>query len=178
MIVSGTLQDIEIVWKIVKHLASQPKGGVRLPSGSLLSPRCFQLLGYACLGFAGGFDRLHFLLEMAWDTCAEDELSYRFLKVRHMRFIICGFRCDIWSTRTLRGNSYSLPVLNLVEYQTLKGYDSWMVWETNPLFVLLHESIYTQGGQTNWSADRMRKEHFCSQFDPLEAIQEGTIILV
>lgn len=64
----------------MQFLGNQPEGGVRLPSGSFLSPRGLQLLGSG-LGFAGGFDRLHFVLEMAWDSQDEDELSYRFLKV-------------------------------------------------------------------------------------------------
>ncbi|GMH37792.1 hypothetical protein BSKO_05665 [Bryopsis sp. KO-2023] len=126
-------QDVELVWDIVKFLASQPEGGVRLSSGSLLTPRSLQLLGCSALGFAGGFDRLHFLLETVWDSEEKDEISCRFLK----------------------------------------GYESWMAWETNPLYVLLHEPIYTQGPGTNWAAHRVRTNHLKSQFDAVECAQEG-----
>ena len=31
-----------------------------------------------------------------------------------------------------------------------------MSWDTNPLYALLHESIYCQGAASNWSAQRIR----------------------
>lgn len=37
--------DVEAVQKIVRHLIMQPGGGVRTPSGNLLTPRSLQLLG-------------------------------------------------------------------------------------------------------------------------------------
>jgi hypothetical protein len=37
--------DVEAVQKIVAHLIRQPEGGVRTPSGNLLTPRSLQLLG-------------------------------------------------------------------------------------------------------------------------------------
>ena len=70
--------DVEVVQKIVRHIMSQPDGFVSLPSGSRLTPRSLQLLGCLGLGYAGGFDRLHYLLDTAFDG---NRLSYRFLKV-------------------------------------------------------------------------------------------------
>lgn len=37
--------DVDVVHRIVKFLAAQPEGGVRLSDGSLLTPRAFQVLG-------------------------------------------------------------------------------------------------------------------------------------
>ena len=35
-----------------------------------------------------------------------------------------------------------------------------MAWDSNPLYALLHESIYCQGGGTasNWAAHRVRRK--------------------
>jgi hypothetical protein len=46
-------EDVTVVQRIVSFLASQPEGGVRLPSGTLLTPRTFQLLGLSGLGSGG-----------------------------------------------------------------------------------------------------------------------------
>lgn len=120
---------MQIVRKVVAHLLDQPDGGVRLPSGSLLTPRSFQLLGCLGLGFAGGFDRLHFLLETCFDG---EDISYRFMK----------------------------------------AFESWMSWETNPLYVLLHEPIYSQGRAGNWSAHKIRTKRFFHLFDAEAALKE------
>lgn len=44
----------------------------------------------------------------------------------------------------------------------LQEFDSWMSWDTNPLYALLHESIYCQGAASNWSAQRIRQVGPCS----------------
>lgn len=49
-----------------------------LPRGGILTPRGVQMLGLAGLGSAGGFERLHFLLERTFDGQA---LSVNFLIV-------------------------------------------------------------------------------------------------
>jgi hypothetical protein len=36
---------VALVQRIVRHLAAQPDGGARLPSGTLLTPRLLQTLG-------------------------------------------------------------------------------------------------------------------------------------
>ncbi|KAL9435176.1 hypothetical protein AB3S75_021444 [Citrus x aurantiifolia] len=77
-------QDVEIVREIVKHLAESEGGGVLLPSGGILSPRVLQLVGLSALGSSTGFERLHYMLETAWDPVivpgAPKLLSYCFLK--------------------------------------------------------------------------------------------------
>lgn len=38
----------------------------------------------------------------------------------------------------------------------LQDFDNWMAWDTNPLYAILHESIYCQGAASNWAAHRVR----------------------
>jgi hypothetical protein len=45
--------DVALVQRIVALLAAQPEGGLRLPTGTLLTPRAFQLLGLSGLGSGG-----------------------------------------------------------------------------------------------------------------------------
>ena len=71
--------DIPVVQGIVRRLAEYPGGGVPLPTGGILSPRGFQLLGLSGLGSGGGFERLHYLLERAFDG---PDISLAFLSVR------------------------------------------------------------------------------------------------
>ncbi|KAG2483829.1 hypothetical protein HYH03_017352 [Edaphochlamys debaryana] len=59
--------DVEVVQRIVRHLAAQPGGGEALPGGSLLTPRLFQTLGLSGLGTGGSFERLHYLLDSFFD---------------------------------------------------------------------------------------------------------------
>ena len=126
-------QDAALVREIVSHLGSQPQGGIVLPSGSILTPRSFQLLGLGALGMAGGFERLHFMLEGFFD-------------------------------------SEGLPNPCFV-----KSFEQQMPWDTNPLYVLLHESIYCQpGGVSAWSAHRIRQEpEFRDLFDAEAAASNG-----
>ncbi|CAM6115733.1 unnamed protein product [Calypogeia fissa] len=78
-------QDEEVVRTIALHLAKAEGGGVLLPSGSTLSPRGLQLLGLSGLGSSGGFERLHYILERAWDPVlvpgAKKRLSHTFLRM-------------------------------------------------------------------------------------------------
>lgn len=77
-------QDVAIVQRLVMHLDSLPEGGAPLPRGGTLTPRALQLLGLGGMGSAGGFERLHFFLEGAFD---DGELSPVFLLVRpHLKF--------------------------------------------------------------------------------------------
>jgi pimeloyl-ACP methyl ester carboxylesterase len=71
--------DVERAQRIVLHLLNAPSGHVVTPAGNLLTPRSFQLLGLQCLGFAHGYERLHYLLEYAF-AAGMDVLSHKFLK--------------------------------------------------------------------------------------------------
>ncbi|EIE21357.1 alpha/beta-hydrolase [Coccomyxa subellipsoidea C-169] len=126
--------DVEAVQRIVTHLIKQPEGGVRTPSGNLLTPRSLQLLGLSGLGSGGGFERLHFLLEKAWDG---DEISLSFMK----------------------------------------SFDGWMPWDANPLYALLHESIYCEGRASRWAAHRVRNSDFSATFDAASSVANGNPVL-
>ncbi|KAI7844714.1 hypothetical protein COHA_001802 [Chlorella ohadii] len=125
--------DVEAAQKIVLHLAAQP-GGVTSPAGNRITPRSFQLLGLQALGFSHGFERLHYLLESAWDG---QQLSQKFKK----------------------------------------DFDSWMAWDTNPLYAILHESIYCQGAASNWAAHRIREAEYAAEFDAVARAKAGKPVM-
>ncbi|CAI9102030.1 OLC1v1000218C1 [Oldenlandia corymbosa var. corymbosa] len=133
-------QDAEVVRDIVNYLAESEGGGVALPSGGILTPRGLQLLGLTALGSSTGFERLHYMLERAWDPvlvpAAQRKISHYFLN----------------------------------------DYESWLSFDTNPLYALLHESIYCQGAASRWAAQRIRAEHE-NNFDAIKAAKEGRPVL-
>jgi hypothetical protein len=123
---------------VVQYLASQPNGHVLTPNGNYLTPRAFQALGLSCLGFSGGFERLHYMLEGAFD--GPDSLSRKFLK----------------------------------------EFDATMSFDTNPLYWLLHEPIYCQGGtEAGWAAQRVRGgcPELAAAFDAVAAVRAGQRVL-
>uniref|UniRef100_A0A803M322 AB hydrolase-1 domain-containing protein n=1 Tax=Chenopodium quinoa TaxID=63459 RepID=A0A803M322_CHEQI len=131
-------QDVEVVQDIVKFLANSEGGGVPLPSGGMLTPRGLQTLGLSGLGAGAGagFERLHYMLERAWDPVitpgAQKQLSYCFLN----------------------------------------AFDNWGAFNTNPLYVILHELIYCEGAPSQWAAHRVREANG-SKFDAIKAAKEG-----
>ncbi|KAK8711315.1 hypothetical protein V6N13_146599 [Hibiscus sabdariffa] len=58
----------------------------------------------------------------------------------------------------------------------LNAYESWVSFDTNPLYAILHESIYCQGASSRWSAHRVRADHE-SKFDAIKAAKEGRPVL-
>jgi len=45
-----------------------------------------------------------------------------------------------------------------LSYKFLKEFDSTMAWDSNPLYAIMHESIYCQGkGSSRWGAHRIRE---------------------
>ncbi|KXZ44286.1 hypothetical protein GPECTOR_70g517 [Gonium pectorale] len=60
-----------------------------------------------------------------------------------------------------------------------KSFLSWLTWDTNPLYALLHEPIYCQpGGAANWAADRVRNSPpFADLFDAHKAVQENRPVM-
>ncbi|XP_073143281.1 uncharacterized protein [Henckelia pumila] len=58
----------------------------------------------------------------------------------------------------------------------LNAYERWLSFDTNPLYALMHESIYCEGSSSSWSAHRIRSE-FDSQFDALKSVKEGRPVL-
>jgi len=43
-------------------------------------------------------------------------------------------------------------------YTFLRGFESALHFDTNPIFTLLHEACYTQGFASRWAAERLRSE--------------------
>ena len=60
----------------------------------------------------------------------------------------------------------------------LKDFDTLMAWDTNPLYAILHESIYCQNGASNWSAQRVREwDEYRTAFDAEAAVANGQSVL-
>ncbi len=97
-------EDLDRVRRIHERLEAHD---VRLPSGDRLTPRRFQQVGNM-LGMSNGAERLHYLLELPYDSRA--------------------FLYDV---------------------------DNWMFFNRNPIYAILHEACYADGGATRWSADRV-----------------------
>ncbi|WP_402462256.1 alpha/beta fold hydrolase [Isoptericola aurantiacus] len=105
--------DVERIGRIADRIAA---GDVRLPGGDLLSVERFQSLGMA-FGMGPGFERVHWIVDEAFDDGTPDELTDTFL----------------------------------AEVEAATSF------ATNPLYAVLHESIYAQGpGPTAWAAQRVR----------------------
>ncbi|CAH9098179.1 unnamed protein product [Cuscuta epithymum] len=59
-----------------------------------------------------------------------------------------------------------------ISYCFLNAYERWLTFDTNPLYAILHEPIYSQGCASEWSAHRTRAETG-SKFDAIMAAKEG-----
>lgn len=167
-------------------LAADDGAGVETPSGGRLSARGLQALGFGWLGGAGGMENLHYLLEKAWDVPGES-LSYAFLKgaeVRDATFFSVFFRRENRDERRFgsraRSGSGSEPVrfavavpppiaLRSPRFSVVRSQDVHS-FDTNPIYAMLHESIYCNGGGASaWAAERAIRERFPGEFDVAEA---------
>ncbi|XP_022871149.1 uncharacterized protein LOC111390353 [Olea europaea var. sylvestris] len=63
-----------------------------------------------------------------------------------------------------------------VSYYFLNAHEKWLDFDTNPLYALMHESIYCQGASSLWSAHRIMTENG-GQFDAIKAVKEGRPVL-
>ncbi|XP_058737413.1 uncharacterized protein LOC131609657 isoform X1 [Vicia villosa] len=59
-----------------------------------------------------------------------------------------------------------------ISHYFLNAFESSISVDTNPLYALLHESIYCQGSSSRWSASRIRTEAD-EKFDAIKAAREG-----
>jgi pimeloyl-ACP methyl ester carboxylesterase len=121
-------EDVKRVKAIAFYLKNHR---VLLPGGGVLSVRRFQQLG---LGFGlGTFERVHYLIESA------------FVRLQ---------RPSVGITAKLS------PFVgeDVISYTFLRGIENMLEFETNPIYAVLHESIYCQGAASNWSAERILKE--------------------
>jgi pimeloyl-ACP methyl ester carboxylesterase len=46
-----------------------------------------------------------------------------------------------------------------LSFKFKKDFDSWFSFDTNPLYAILHEAIYCQGGSSQWAAQRAIEVH-------------------
>ncbi|CAK9134373.1 unnamed protein product [Ilex paraguariensis] len=63
-----------------------------------------------------------------------------------------------------------------ISYYFLNAFEKWLSFDTNPLYALMHESIYCQGAPSRWSANRVRAENE-DKFDAIKAAKEGHPVL-
>ncbi|PKA63482.1 hypothetical protein AXF42_Ash005377 [Apostasia shenzhenica] len=72
----------------------------------------------------------------------------------------------VWDPVLIRGAQKQ------ISYFFLKSFESWIEFDTNPLYALLHETIYCQGASSQWSALKIREEYEI-MFDPIRAAKEN-----
>ena len=48
---------------------------------------------------------------------------------------------------------------------SVQAFSTQMPWDSNPIYAVLHESIYCQGAASSWAAERVRSQHFSAGFD-------------
>ena len=61
----------------------------------------------------------------------------------------------------------------------LKGFEALFSWDSNPLYLLLHEACYANGGVTDWSAQRVRDSpQFSAAFDAVACARAGKPVLL
>ncbi|XP_051204681.1 uncharacterized protein [Lolium perenne] len=59
-----------------------------------------------------------------------------------------------------------------ISYYFLKEFEMWLGFDQNPLYALLHESIYCEGSSSKWSANKIFSE-YGNLFDPVKSTEEG-----
>ena len=80
------------------------------------------------------------------------------------------FRANYTAFFASASDSLMSPLLLLRQ-----AFEGQLAWDSNPLYVLMHESIYCQGGvASDWAAHRVRADpEFNSAFDADKATKEG-----
>ncbi|CAN6485804.1 unnamed protein product [Victoria cruziana] len=63
-----------------------------------------------------------------------------------------------------------------ISYFFLKAFEDWISFERNPLYAILHESIYCQGASSRWSAQRVMDE-FDDRFNAVRSAREKRPVL-
>ena len=127
------MQRVHQICQAIKSKVGNP---VTLPNGGILTIRRFQQLGLF-LGINGGFEQLHYLLLDAFSHPISKEIA----------------------ERELYDHQQTYPYFS---YKFLCAFQNILPFETNPLYAVLHESIYCQGKPSLWSAKRVLEEN--SQF--------------
>ena len=126
------------------------------------------------LGTACGFESLHYLLEKAWDVPGES-LSYSFLKGAEVNTPHCAcclsppYPCV--SVLTCHRHCHVALLPHPHRSRPLPAPQDVHAFDTNPIYAVLHESIYCNGGSASaWAAETAVRERFPGEFDAAEAI--------
>ncbi len=83
-----------------------------------------------------------------------------------------------WET-DLRGGAFGTNATPKLSLAFLRGYEATLPFDSNPLYALLHEACYANGGATGWSAQRVLDEAaFAASYDPVAAAQAGRPVLL
>ncbi|KAB1219501.1 Proline iminopeptidase [Morella rubra] len=64
-----------------------------------------------------------------------------------------------------------------ISYYFLKTFEKCLSFDTNPLYALLHESIYCQGASSRWSANRIRSE-YGGKFDAINTAKGCPVLFM
>ncbi|KAG2725382.1 hypothetical protein I3843_01G063400 [Carya illinoinensis] len=62
-----------------------------------------------------------------------------------------------------------------ISYNFLNAFEKWLSFDTNPLYALMHESIYCQGASSKWSAHRISSEYE-EKFDAIKAARGSPVL--
>jgi pimeloyl-ACP methyl ester carboxylesterase len=58
------------------------------------------------------------------------------------------------------------PAGRELNYKFLRGFENQFHFDTNPIYAILHEAIYTQEAASNWAAERVRAEYPEFEIEP------------
>lgn len=84
------------------------------------------------------------------------------------------------------GDVHVMPGHNLLPWQRcirhllcglLQGVENWLPWDTNPLYAIMHESIYCQHAASQWAAQRVRDSSYASAFDAVRAANANETVM-
>jgi len=138
--------DEALALKILHHLATNE---VKLPNGGTLTPKRFQQLGISAMGTGTGFERLHYLIQDAFEVC------FHFPSL----------------TSPKKRKLEDPGMYEKLSYKFLLGVQAMQPFDSNPLYAIIHEAIYCQHQPSNWSAERIFSKF--SEFDAVKSLQEN-----
>lgn len=139
---------------------------VLLPGGGILTPKRFLSLG-TYFGYFGGFETVHYFIEKSLENSA---LLSPTSSSPASTFSPGAGAAGSGSASLAFASSEAVSIASAASsvlpstfeedfsFNFLREFESFFSFESNPIYAVLHESIYCQGESSNWSADRMRSE--------------------